>query len=96
MPRKKDESKMTQLGRVEALCRLGEKYKLKSLEVSENSFKMEFSDTLPTKRAHKLTKEQKDALIEEKDRQIMDELQLTDPETYEELLVKQSDLKELS
>jgi hypothetical protein len=97
MPRKKDITKMTMFEKVEKFCQISDKYKLKSLEVSENVFKIEFSDHSVVRRTPKLTKEQKEGIITDKTQQLMDELQLTDPEMYEEMLVlKAGGLKELS
>lgn len=71
---------------VEKWCKLARKYNLKSLEVCENAVKIELNETLATKRDRKLTKSQLEFLENEREQQVMDEMQILDPEAYEEAL----------
>lgn len=82
--------------KLEKIVKIGQKYGLKSVEVSENMIKIEFNEAIPAKRAPKLTKEQKDALERERERLVMDEMQILDPAAYEEYLAATSNgLKEI-
>lgn len=76
------------LKHADKICKLGRKYNLKSIEVSQNAVKIEFNDVIVQKKDKKLSKETTELLEADRQRLVMDELQLMDPEAYEEIIAQ--------
>lgn len=78
------------------LARIGKKFKLKSIEVSESFIKIEFNESSTPNLTKKPSKREKQVLEEVRESTLLEEMQLLDPEAYEEELVKRDGgLKEI-
>lgn len=78
------------------VIKLGKKYGLKSVEVSDNFISIEFNDNSSAENKKKPTKKELLSLEKVREDLLLEEMQLLDPAAYEEELIKMSGgLKEI-
>lgn len=85
-----------QINQTLKLVRLGRKYNLKSVEVAGDFIKIEFNESSTPILTKKASKKERELVQEAKMQSLLEEMQLLDPEAYEEELLKQDGgLKEI-
>jgi hypothetical protein len=78
------------------LVKIGKKYNLKSVEVTDSFIRIEFNESSTPIADKKSSKRDKRILEEFKESAYLEEMQLLDPEAYEEeLMKKDGGLKEI-
>lgn len=85
-----------QLSQTVKLVKIGKKFNLKSVEVAGDYIKIEFNESSELILPKKTSKKEKELVNEVKMQSLLEEMQLLDPEAYEEELIKQDGgLKEI-